>query len=152
MRMRRHKCTCFLLAIGADLEIVSTFNPLVPDAYYSERQDKPFSLQIERLEFDLKLNCGFLFFAPRALMGQLELFRNAQVCSWSARGSTSTCRTSGSRSCRPSSTSSTRSSTTRPSGSLPTRSPGTSASTPERSGWTSSHLMVQSWTSLRLFY
>ena len=35
-------------------------NPLVPDAHYSERQDKPFSLQIQRLEVDLKLNCGFL--------------------------------------------------------------------------------------------
>ena len=29
------------------------FNPLVPDAHYSERQDKPFSLQIQRLEVDL---------------------------------------------------------------------------------------------------
>ena len=36
-------------------------NPLVPDAHYSERQDKPFSLQIKQLEVDLKLNCGFLF-------------------------------------------------------------------------------------------
>ena len=41
-------------------------NPLVPDAHYSERQDKPFSLQIQQLEVDLKLNCGFLFFAPWA--------------------------------------------------------------------------------------
>ena len=38
-------------------------NQLVPDAHYSERQDKPFSLRIQRLEVDLKLNCGFLFFA-----------------------------------------------------------------------------------------
>ena len=37
-------------------------NPLVPDAHYSERQDKSFALQIQRLEVDL--NCGFLFFAP----------------------------------------------------------------------------------------
>ena len=44
-------------------------NPLLPDAHYSERQDKPFSLQIQRLEVDLKLNCGFLFFAPWELMG-----------------------------------------------------------------------------------
>ena len=44
-------------------------NPLVPDAHYSERQDKPFSLQIQQLEVDLKLICGFLFFAPWALMG-----------------------------------------------------------------------------------
>ena len=35
-------------------------NPLVPD----ERQDKPFSLQNQRLEVDLKLNCGFLFLHP----------------------------------------------------------------------------------------
>ena len=45
------------------------FNPLVPDAHYSERQNEPFSLQIQRLEVDLKLNCGFLFFAPFVLMG-----------------------------------------------------------------------------------
>ena len=45
------------------------FNPLVPDAHYSERQDKPFSLQIQRLEVDLKLNWGFLFSAPWALLG-----------------------------------------------------------------------------------
>ena len=44
-------------------------NPLVPDAHYSERQDKPFSLQIQPLEVDWKLNCVFLFFAPWALMG-----------------------------------------------------------------------------------
>ena len=44
-------------------------NPLVPDAHYSERRDEPFSLQIQRLEVDLKLNCGLLFFAPRGLMG-----------------------------------------------------------------------------------
>ena len=35
------------------------FNPLVPDAHYSERQDEPYSLKIQRLEVDLKLNCGF---------------------------------------------------------------------------------------------
>ena len=44
-------------------------NPLVPDAHYSEHQDKPFSLQIQRLEVVSKLNCGFLFFAPWGLMG-----------------------------------------------------------------------------------
>ena len=33
-------------------------NPLVPDA-----------LQIQRLEVDLNLNFGFLFFAPWTLMG-----------------------------------------------------------------------------------
>ena len=44
------------------------FNPLVPDAQYSKRQDKPFSLQIQQLEVDLKLNCGFLFLAPWALI------------------------------------------------------------------------------------
>ena len=37
-------------------------NPLVPDAHYSERQDKP--LQIQQLEVDLKWNCGFLFLHP----------------------------------------------------------------------------------------
>ena len=44
-------------------------NPLVPDAHYSESQDKPFSWQIQWLEVNLKLNCGFLFFAPWELMG-----------------------------------------------------------------------------------
>ena len=49
--------------------------PLVPSsAHHSERQDEPFSLQIQRLEGDVKLNCGFLFFAPWALMGQLIQF------------------------------------------------------------------------------
>ena len=47
-------------------------NPLVPDAHYSERQDKPFSLQIQQLEVNLKLNCGFLFFAPWELMGYIS--------------------------------------------------------------------------------
>ena len=40
----------------------SWFNPLVPDAHYSERQDEPFSLQLQQLEIDLKLKCRFLFF------------------------------------------------------------------------------------------
>ena len=38
--------------------------PLVPDAHYIERQDKQFSLQIQHLEVDLKLNCGFYFLHP----------------------------------------------------------------------------------------
>ena len=42
-------------------------NPLVPDAHYSEHQDKPFSLQIQQLEIDLRLNCGLI--APWTLMG-----------------------------------------------------------------------------------
>ena len=46
-----------------------TFNPLVPDTHYNRRQDNPFSLQIQRLEVDLKLNRGFLFFAPWGLTG-----------------------------------------------------------------------------------
>ena len=45
----------------------TSVNPLVPIAHYSERQDKPFSLQIQQLEADL--NFGFLFFAPWELMG-----------------------------------------------------------------------------------
>ena len=48
----------------------SGLNPLVPDAHYSERQDKPLSLQIQQLEIGLKLNCEFLFFAPWALIGE----------------------------------------------------------------------------------
>ena len=55
------------LATGATpsaLDRAVLFNPLVPDAHYSERQDKPFSLQIQWLEVDLKLNCGFLFLLP----------------------------------------------------------------------------------------
>ena len=35
--------------------VTDTINPLVPDAHYSERQDKPFSLQIQRLEVDFKV-------------------------------------------------------------------------------------------------
>ena len=33
-------------ALQAFIPIYSQINPLVPDAHYSERQDKPFSLQI----------------------------------------------------------------------------------------------------------
>ena len=44
-------------------------HPLVPGTHYSECQDEPFSLQVQRLEIDLKLSCGFIFFAPWALMG-----------------------------------------------------------------------------------
>ena len=47
-----------LIATGSGMEVVSRLrhrsgltrpllNPLVPDAHYSERQDKPFSLQIQ---------------------------------------------------------------------------------------------------------
>ena len=42
---------------------------IVPDAHYSGAPDKSFSLQFQLLEVDLKLNCGFLFFASWALMG-----------------------------------------------------------------------------------
>ena len=61
---------------------VPTINPLVPDAHYSERQDKPFSLQIQRLEVDLKLNCGFIFCnlgtngLKVIIMGALRVFRD----------------------------------------------------------------------------
>ena len=51
------------------LSMSHIFNPLVPDAHYSEAQDKPFSLQVQRLEVDLKLNCRFLFFAAWEQMG-----------------------------------------------------------------------------------
>ena len=44
-------------------------NPLVPDAHYSERTDEQISLQIKLIEATLQLNCGFLVFAPWALMG-----------------------------------------------------------------------------------
>ena len=30
-----------------NLILISTINPFVPDAHYSERQDKPFSLKIQ---------------------------------------------------------------------------------------------------------
>ena len=43
----------FWLLYGSDI------NPLVPDAHYNERQNNQFSLQIQQLEVDLKLNCGF---------------------------------------------------------------------------------------------
>ena len=58
--------------LGFNLKIyiqIFCFNPLVPDAHDSERQEKPLSLQIQRLEVDLKLNCRFLFCAPWELMG-----------------------------------------------------------------------------------
>ena len=48
--------------MGKRVEIFSILNPSVPDAHYSECQDKPLSLQIQRLEVDLKLNSGFLFY------------------------------------------------------------------------------------------
>ena len=35
----------------------------------SERQHEPFSVQTQRSDVDLKLNCGFLFGGPWALMG-----------------------------------------------------------------------------------
>ena len=51
------------------------FNPSVTDAHSSERQDKPtiFFTNWKQLEADLKLNCGFLLYAPWALMGLLSL-------------------------------------------------------------------------------
>ena len=42
------------LRSGDHLKFGAEINPLVPDAYYIERQDKPFSLQIQQLEVDLK--------------------------------------------------------------------------------------------------
>ena len=54
---------------SAKLKVAFLLNPLVPDAHYSERQDKQISLQTQRLEVDLKLNCRFLSFSPRELMG-----------------------------------------------------------------------------------
>ena len=44
-------------------------NPVVPDAHYSERQDKPFSLQIQQLEVDLKRNRGFFSFCTPGTSG-----------------------------------------------------------------------------------
>ena len=38
-------------------------NPVVPDAHYSERQDEPFSLPIQRLEVEFKL-ADFYFLRP----------------------------------------------------------------------------------------
>ena len=58
-----------VLFVQAVFSCFTLLNPLVPDAHYSERQEKPFSLQIQLLEVDLKINGGFLFFAPLALMG-----------------------------------------------------------------------------------
>ena len=54
--------------MGAELD-AKLINPLIPDAHYSECQDKPFSSQIQQLAVDLKLICGFSFFAPWGLMG-----------------------------------------------------------------------------------
>ena len=66
-------CVCVGLGVGVGYGVLCIFAivyvRLVPDAHYSERQDKPFSLPIQQLKVNLKLNCGFLFFAPWALMG-----------------------------------------------------------------------------------
>ena len=37
-------------------------NPLVPGAHYSELQDKPFSLQTQRLDVDLKYKMADFYF------------------------------------------------------------------------------------------
>ena len=72
---------CSLVPRGEIITLVSLqpnsnslINPLFPDAHYSERQDKPFSLQIQQLEVDLKLN-GILFFAPWVKAQCSELWR-----------------------------------------------------------------------------
>ena len=39
-------------------------NPLVHDTRFSERQDEPFSLQIQQFEVDLKSNADFYFLHP----------------------------------------------------------------------------------------
>ena len=44
------KLDCLLLCFKSSYFL----NPLVPDAHYSERQDKLFSLQIQQLEVDIK--------------------------------------------------------------------------------------------------
>ena len=67
--LKHHKNPSYLVHIGQVRRKVANINPFVPDAHYSECQGKPFSLQIQQLEVDLKLNCGFLFFAPSALIG-----------------------------------------------------------------------------------
>ena len=53
------------------LQATSTdnLNPLVPKAQDSECQNLPFLLQIRPVKVNLKLNGGFLFFVPSALMG-----------------------------------------------------------------------------------
>ena len=54
------QCSSKTLYPGHDhSQDIQFINPVVPDAHYSERKDRPFSLQIQRLEVDLKLNGGF---------------------------------------------------------------------------------------------
>ena len=51
--------------LGEREEIRKTsFNPLVPDAHYIERQDKLFPLQIQQLEVNLQLYFWFYFYHP----------------------------------------------------------------------------------------
>ena len=52
----------------------SELNPLVPEAHYSEHQDKQVSVKIKLIKATLQLNCGFLFFVPWTLMGHIHTF------------------------------------------------------------------------------
>ena len=54
---KRHYCkdsqylrVSSLVLMGFVIKHAAKVNPLVPDAHYSECQDKPFPLQIQRLE------------------------------------------------------------------------------------------------------
>ena len=69
-----HECWIvdYLIQCPARPLVSAAINPLIPDAHYSERKEKPFSLQIQRLEVDLKLNCGFLFFCTLGTNGHFE--------------------------------------------------------------------------------
>ena len=50
-------------------QICLFFNPLVPDAHYSEHQDKPFSLQIQQLEVKFKVNLRIFIFGTLGTNG-----------------------------------------------------------------------------------
>ena len=52
---------------------VPLLNPSVPDAQYSERQGNPFSLQIQRLEINLKLQMGIFIFCTLRTNGLINL-------------------------------------------------------------------------------
>ena len=54
-----------------------SINPLVPDAHYSERQDKPFSLQIPQLEVDFKVKLPIFIFCTLGTNGLSTITKNS---------------------------------------------------------------------------
>ena len=55
------------------IKLLSIINPLVPDAHYSERQDKPFSLQIRKLEVRFKVKLQIFIFCTLGINGLIQI-------------------------------------------------------------------------------